>query len=932
MGQQRRMASNDDQLSEFLFGSVRPWWDRQPWLRRVFVVALRSVDKSYGRWSKARVSPRRFRKIQERLDREYPPEKFSPSNLIGRDKEFNLLLDSFRLHVLRHPTLTKYFGREELPKAVCLAGDSGTGKTFLTMVSLREMLLEGYRSGVLVTPVILKGSDVYSEFYGKSTRQLGRFLDYASSVPSVVYIDEFQSFGRKVRGETGAEIEDTRIQDELNRWLDKIVSGKSRTIVIVATNAYEKIREDIRRRLTKVSLNDGVTREMLLAVVQDSLKREGWLNLKADDVLDLMEREVTVRRRSSITPSDIQEIFRDVRKSKEAPLREKLRESRGTLGLDRPKISASIQDFTVAARNVKLYSEQEKSQEVVDAVYVMKPKVSRDDLGGLHDVKNKILNHIALAFNPSMQELGHQSNPRFFLMGPPGTGKTLLAMIAAAENNVGFIKVRGGELMSGANYMGDPEKRVKDLFGLVRQKSPCILLLDEADAIFWGGDPSSNKILAQVKAELSELRPEDRVVVIATSNKEQLIDQATRDRFEPNIYYVHPPLNDTEWTEVVAIHLRKLQRYLHPEVDAAKVTKMFRRQRVLSPRGVAETVSEAHRLWASEIAAAKAITDAGNSESAVEVVTMKYQDDIDRLNEALKAYQQEGTVLSRDQVTQDNYKIRLFHFQRAISSLESLEDKEHREIAESLILSQAIPGVTYGLYTSERGTGGILTIQCTVQPINPGERHVSVTGQASSMMMGQTSVPDDSVIQSAQNAVEAVRSWLWSKTRLNLAKYHVHFQIRSILEGAPGAGVSGPSAGYAMVNALISELSNTPITQSKVMTGSIGLKMDVGPVGGLGGRGREAGKLVGILKAEKVKITDLLVPEANYRSAPDEMKMVQDEGISVHPITNAQDGWPILFSLTAEELAKKIRGALVDRESLIDLESTSSRVLGHGSS
>src|SRR6266566_2422012 len=114
-------------------------------------------------------------------------------------------------------------------------------------------------------PVILKGSDVYSEFYGKSTRQLGRFLDYASSVPSVVYIDEFQSFGRKVRGETGAEIEDTRIQDELNRWLDKIVSGKSRTMVIVATNAYEKIREDIRRRLSKVSLNDGVTRDMLLA-------------------------------------------------------------------------------------------------------------------------------------------------------------------------------------------------------------------------------------------------------------------------------------------------------------------------------------------------------------------------------------------------------------------------------------------------------------------------------------------------------------------------------------------------------------------------------------------------------------------------------------------------------------------------------------------
>ncbi len=929
MTQQRRAAANDDQLSEFLFGSVRPWWDRQKWLRRLFLIALRGVDKSYGRWSKARVSPRRFRKIQERLDREYPPEKFSPSNLIGRDKEFTLLLDSFRLNVLRHPILARYFGKEELPKAVCLAGDSGTGKTFLTMVSLREMLLEGYRSGVLVTPVILKGSDVYSEFYGKSTRQLGRFLDYASSVPSVVYIDEFQSFGRKVRGDTGAEIEDTRIQDELNRWLDKIVSGKSRTLVIVATNAYEKIREDIRRRLTKVSLNDGVTREMLLAVVEDALKREAWTNLKAEDLLDLMEREVTVRRRASLTPSDIQEIFREVRKTKEAPLREKFRESRAELrSIDRPKISASIEDFAVAARNVKLYSEQEKSQEVVDAVYVMKPKVTREDLGGLHDVKNKILNHIALAFNPSMTELGHQSNPRFFLMGPPGTGKTLLAMVAAAENNVGFIKVRGGELMSGANYMGDPEKRVKDLFSLVRQKSPCILLLDEADAIFWGGDPSSNKILAQVKAELSELRPEDRVVVIATSNKEQLIDQATRDRFEPNIFYVHPPLNDHEWTEVVAIHLRKLQRYLHPEVDAVKVTKMFRRQRVLSPRGAAETVSEAHRLWASEVAAAKAITEAGTSEAAARVITTKYGEDIERVNQVLAMHQGDETGLKVDQVSQTTYKIRLFHFQKAISSLESLEDKEHREIAEALILPEAVSGVTYGLYTSERGSGGILTIQCTVRPINPGERQASVTGQASSMMMGQTFVPDDSVIQSAENAVEAVKSWLWAKTRVNLSKYHVHFQIRSILEGAPGAGVSGPSAGYAMVNALVSELSDTPIAQSKVMTGTIGLKMDVGPVGGLGGRGREAGKLVGIMKAEKVKITDLLVPEANFRSAADEMKMVQDEGVIVHPIAYAQDGWPILFSLSGEEMAKKIRLALVDRESLVDIESSSSRLVG----
>ena len=116
--------------------------------------------------------------------------------------------------------------------------------------------------------------------------------------------------------------------------------------------------------------------------------------------------------------------------------------------------------------------------------------------------------------------------------------------------------------MSGASYMGEPEKRIKELFALARRKSPCILFLDEADAIFWGIDSTTNKILAQVKAELSEITPEDRIVVIAASNKEHLIDPATRDRFEPNIYYVHPPLNDEEWNEVVSVHLAKYKQFL----------------------------------------------------------------------------------------------------------------------------------------------------------------------------------------------------------------------------------------------------------------------------------------------------------------------------------------------------------------------------------
>ena len=238
-------------------------------------VPLRIVDRDFVKWRKSRISPRKFRKIQQRLDRLYPPTKFSASKLIGRDKEYNLLLDSFRLHVLKHPMLRKWFDRDELPKAICLTGESGTGKTFLTMVSLKQMILEAHKNGIFLSPIIIKGSDVFSEYYGRSTKQLGKLLEQAASAPSVVYIDEFQSFGRKVRGETGTELEDTRVQDEINRWLDKITANEARTLVIVATNSYEQTREDIRRRLTRVDLDSGVTREMLLAIVDDRL----WLKV-----------------------------------------------------------------------------------------------------------------------------------------------------------------------------------------------------------------------------------------------------------------------------------------------------------------------------------------------------------------------------------------------------------------------------------------------------------------------------------------------------------------------------------------------------------------------------------------------------------------------------------------------------------------------------
>ena len=884
------------------------WWKRHLFLRWLNIVPLRVIDKDYQKWSKSRISPRKFRRIQQRLDRTYPPERFSADQLIGREREYNLLLDSFRLHVLRQPMLKNWFDKDDLPKAICLTGESGTGKTFLTMVSMKQMLLEAHKNGMLVSPLVVRGSDVFSEYYGRSTKQIRRLLERASSAPSVVYIDEFQSFGRKVRGDSGTELEDTRVQDEINRWLDKILDSDARTLVIVATNSYEQTRQDIRRRLTRVDLDSGITREMLLVIIKANLSKEGWQGISPPEIMEVLEREAALRRHGSITPNDILTVFKEVKRSKEVPLLETLRRSvpNPLSKWTKPSYKVNLEDFVEAAHTMKFYAELEKSREITDAVYIVTPKVTRDEIGGLHDVKDKVLNHISMAFDRKMSALGYASNCRFLLFGPPGTGKTLLALAAAAENKVTFIKVRGGELMSGASYIGEPEKRIKDLFGLARQRAPCILFLDEADAVFWGADPTGNKILAQVKAELSEIRSDEGIVIIAASNKENLIDQATRDRFEPNVFYVHPPLNDREWNEVVEVHLRKFARFLHPEIDAPQITRLLRMQRILSPRAAAETITEAHRLWASELSAVYELRATTENHKKT-LIEKRHDADLRRLNDLIQIYQDEALSISMESINETNYPIRLYHFEKAIEALESTQERHQRELEEALLPSSPTVGISYGLYATENGTGGIVAVECSVRPIIHGEKQVSVTGNSTSVIVGQTIVPDDSVLQSAQNATEAIASWLWSANQIDLSRMHVHYQIRSILEGSPGQGVSGPSAGVAIAASLLSELSGLSISPSIVATGTIGVKLDVGPVGGLGGHGTQTGKIVGILKSRRVKIADLILPTANHKLASDEMRILADEGVRVHPITSFRDCTKSLFGVSEPTLIQKIK-------------------------
>jgi predicted ATP-dependent protease len=113
-----------------------------------------------------------------------------------------------------------------------------------------------------------------------------------------------------------------------------------------------------------------------------------------------------------------------------------------------------------------------------------------------------------------------------------------------------------------------------------------------------------------------------------------------------------------------------------------------------------------------------------------------------------------------------------------------------------------------------------------------------------------------------------------------------------------------------MILALLSELTGLSISPSVVSTGTIGLKLDVGPVGGLGGYGTQTGKIIGILKSQKVHVTDLVLPVANFQAAADEMRILDDEGVHVHPVSEVSECLNIVFRLEKDELVAKIRERL----------------------
>jgi len=193
-------------------------------------------------------------------------------------------------------------------------------------------------------------------------------------------------------------------------------------------------------------------------------------------------------------------------------------------------------------------------------------KVTFKDVAGLSEAKEEIEEIVEFLRNPSRYtEIGGKIPKGALLVGPPGTGKTLLAKAVAGEADVPFFSLSGSDFVE--MFVGVGASRVRDLFRQAKEKSPCIIFIDEIDAIGrargrnpnFGSNDERENTLNQLLTEMDGFGTNSGVIILAATNRADILDKALlrAGRFDRQIHVDLPDLNDRK--QVFKVHLRPIK-------------------------------------------------------------------------------------------------------------------------------------------------------------------------------------------------------------------------------------------------------------------------------------------------------------------------------------------------------------------------------------
>jgi cell division protease FtsH len=204
-------------------------------------------------------------------------------------------------------------------------------------------------------------------------------------------------------------------------------------------------------------------------------------------------------------------------------------------------------------------------------------KVTFDDVAGVDEAKEELKEIVAFLKDPKIHgRLGARVPKGVLLVGPPGTGKTLLARAVAGEAGVPFLSINGSEFVE--MFVGVGAARVRDLFEQARQKAPCIIFIDELDALgrargtYVGGHDEKEQTLNQLLVEMDGFDPTSGLVLIAATNRPEILDPALlrAGRFDRQVLVDRP--DKAGRIQILKVHLKKVT--LAPDADPEKIAAL----------------------------------------------------------------------------------------------------------------------------------------------------------------------------------------------------------------------------------------------------------------------------------------------------------------------------------------------------------------------
>ena len=423
-----------------------------------------------------------------------------------------------------------------IPKGILLVGPPGTGKTLLAKAVAGEAQVPFFS---------MAGSDFVEMFVGVgASRVRDMFREAKEKAPCIVFIDEIDAIGRARSRKNDFASNDER-ENTLNQLLTEMdgFGNNSGVIVLAATN-----RADV---LDKALLRAGrFDRQIYIGnpSLQDRIDifKVHLRKVKVDGSVDL---DALGRMTSGLSGADIANICN------EATL---LAARAGKKAVQQP-------DFVEAVDRVT---------RILDKPERMTKTVTFEDVAGMEKPKSAVLEVIEFLKNPEkFTRLGGKIPRGVLLVGPSGSGKTLLAKAVAGEAHVSFFSTSAAEFQG--EFVGSGVSRVRELFRNAKEKAPCIVFIDELDAI---GDRSKSGnhereiTLNQLLVEMDGYGTSDGVIVMGATNRLDAVDKALLrpGRFDRKCYVGFPGLNDR--IEIFKLYVGKIKA--GADVDINKLAEI----------------------------------------------------------------------------------------------------------------------------------------------------------------------------------------------------------------------------------------------------------------------------------------------------------------------------------------------------------------------